>query len=94
MTAAVIKVSGDRWLFFCPGCVCAHFVDARWTVSGGEEEPTISPSVLVYPSLGQPRCHSFVVAGFIRFLGDSTHALAGKTVPLPPWGEVPGGYRA
>lgn len=33
------------------------------------------------------RCHSFVRAGQIEFLGDSSHELAGKTVPLeaPPW---------
>jgi len=28
-------------------------------------------------------CHSFVTDGMIQFLGDSTHELAGKTVPLP-----------
>lgn len=27
-------------------------------------------------------CHSFVTDGRIQFLGDCTHALAGKTVPL------------
>ena len=30
-------------------------------------------------------CHSFIVDGKIQFLGDCTHALAGQTVPLPPW---------
>jgi hypothetical protein len=30
------------------------------------------------------RCHSFVADGRIRFLTDSTHALAGQTVDLPP----------
>jgi len=30
-------------------------------------------------------CHSFVRAGRIEFLGDSTHPLAGKTVDLPEW---------
>ena len=29
-------------------------------------------------------CHSFVRDGQIQFLGDCTHDLAGKTVPLPP----------
>ncbi len=29
------------------------------------------------------RCHSFVIAGSIQFLPDCTHALAGKSVPLP-----------
>jgi hypothetical protein len=28
-------------------------------------------------------CHSFVTKGQILFLSDCTHALAGKTVPLP-----------
>jgi hypothetical protein len=30
-------------------------------------------------------CHSFVTDGRIQFLTDSTHALAGQTVPLPPF---------
>lgn len=30
-----------------------------------------------------PRCHSFVTAGRIQFLGDCGHALAGQTVDLP-----------
>lgn len=29
-------------------------------------------------------CHSFVKDGQIQFLGDCTHALAGRTVPLEP----------
>ena len=30
-------------------------------------------------------CHSFVRDGRIQFLGDCTHALAGRTVDLPDW---------
>lgn len=30
-------------------------------------------------------CHSFVTNGMIQFLGDCTHELAGKTVPLEPF---------
>lgn len=30
-------------------------------------------------------CHSYVTNGHIQFLCDSTHALAGQTVPLPGW---------
>lgn len=33
-------------------------------------------------------CHSFVIDGQVQFLADSTHALAGKTVPLPDFGVV------
>jgi hypothetical protein len=31
------------------------------------------------------RCHSFVKNGMVEFLGDCTHPLAGKTVPLGDW---------
>jgi hypothetical protein len=30
-------------------------------------------------------CHSFVTEGRIEFLSDSTHELAGQTVPIPEW---------
>lgn len=30
-------------------------------------------------------CHSFLREGQIDFCGDSSHALAGKTVDLPEW---------
>jgi hypothetical protein len=29
------------------------------------------------------RCHTFIRAGMVEFLGDCTHALAGQTLPLP-----------
>jgi hypothetical protein len=71
-----------------------------WGWNGDLERPTFSPSVLVkgfgYPhgidpapgetqKPGPTVCHSFVTDGRIQFLGDSTHALAGQTVDLPPW---------
>jgi hypothetical protein len=31
------------------------------------------------------RCHSYVTDGNIQFLSDSTHKLAGQTIPLPDW---------
>ena len=34
-------------------------------------------------------CHSFVVNGSIQFLTDCTHSLAGRTVTLPEWEDVP-----
>lgn len=34
------------------------------------------------------QCHSFVRDGQIEFLSDCTHALAGKTVPLPDWPDA------
>lgn len=99
MTDRYVRVSGtapDRslWLW-CPGCDDAHRITIDppngWTWDGNETAPTISPSLLVdYGMVRGVRtvCHSFVRAGRWDFLADSTHALAGKTVPavpLPDW---------
>jgi hypothetical protein len=39
--------------------------------------------------LNDPRfgtcCHVFVTKGEIQFLGDCTHELKNKTVPIPAW---------
>jgi hypothetical protein len=81
--------------FWCPGCDMHHGVYIRvwrpggnpvWTFNGNLEKPTFTPSILVtMPIEGEkPKiCHSFVTDGRIQFLGDCTHALAGKTVDLP-----------
>lgn len=39
-------------------------------------------------------CHSFVTDGRIQFLGDCTHAMAGKTVDLPDWEQLRNQVRA
>ena len=78
---------GPGWRHYCPGCERMHVIptDARaqpnghkWTFDGNMESPTFSPSINI---VGQ--CHYFIRAGMIEFCGDSKHALAGKTVPLP-----------
>ena len=63
------------------------------------ESPTFTPSILVsYPAnpnaleefkewRTERRCHSFVKDGMIQFLADSTHKLAGQTVPIPDWDD-------
>lgn len=58
-------------------CYCKRNAEKR---AAGEE---------VYFECGV--CHSFVEAGMIRFLSDCTHALAGRTVPLPIWATPYGG---
>lgn len=65
-----------------------------WTFDGNLDAPTFSPSVLHHAHGGvvdgpnefkpQVQCHYFIRAGRIEFCGDSRHALAGKTVDLPP----------
>ena len=92
---------GKSLLFYCAGCGMAHQVwvglgpGPRWGWNGDAERPTFTPSVLVnggrlaVDGKTMPLvCHSFVTDGRIQYLSDSTHALAGQTVDLPPfrWG--------
>jgi hypothetical protein len=85
------------YTFCCPGCDCPHTIKTEpypngWGFDGNQDAPTFTPSILVYPSqtlddagqvVATPRCHSFVRAGRIEFLSDSTHKLSGQTVELP-----------
>ncbi len=81
--------------FYCPGCKWYHAVHinpylnsigASWGFNGDLEKPTFSPSVLHRVEIPHMRkvltCHSFVENGQIKYLPDSTHALAGQTVDL------------
>jgi len=54
------------------GCWCVY--DAE-EIAAGRPPSGFSCSI----------CHSFVTDGQIQFLGDCTHKLAGRTVPLPAW---------
>lgn len=67
-----------------------------WNWNGDVNKPTFSPSLLVKMGpLADPIthlapkdaphrvCHSFIKDGFIQFLGDCTHQLAGQTVEIP-----------
>jgi len=77
----------------------------KWTYNGNAEKPTFNPSILVRLEWSKNMdpgdnpdeyrdevCHSFVRDGMIQFLGDCTHALAGKTVEIPEWPHRPGSY--
>lgn len=90
---------GSGYELFCPGCGYTHFLavekpnrhGAKWDFSGDAHSPTFSPSLVVTvnadrdPDFESPRsvCHSFIRNGNWEFLSDSTHQLAGKTVPIP-----------
>lgn len=70
---------------------------ARWTFDGNVDRPTFSPSMHIkWGRFADPSyrvepgeedlsgvCHYFLRDGQLQYLGDSTHALAGQTVPLP-----------
>ena len=85
---------------WCPGCEGRHAWQTAdgphpkgptWDYDGNPERPTVSPSLLVmYGGLsGDRRCHSFIQNGQWQFLGDSTHTLAGQTVPMVQIEEWP-----
>lgn len=83
---------GKVYLHWCPGCESLHGINvekpndwnAVWSFDGNLESPTFSPSINLVG-----RCHYFIRAGRIEFCGDSTHKLAGQTVPLP---DIPEGF--
>lgn len=59
-----------------------------WTFNGDQAKPTFGPSLLYreeYEGKVQRVCHLYVKAGQIEFLGDCTHELRGKTVPMEPF---------
>lgn len=84
---------------WCPGCNRMHAfaIDgsnrngSQWTWDGNAEAPTCHPSMNITMARHQDqdvtvpaaRCHYFLRAGRIEFLGDCTHALAGQTIDLP-----------
>ena len=52
-----------------------------WSWNGSVDKPTLMPSVKTESWEGWV-CHSWVTVGNVRFLEDSSHELAGKTVEL------------
>lgn len=94
------KMMGPLFLFHCPGCKYNHSFRVKtgkdvesgrdlpvWQWNGDMIRPTFSPSLLVN-SGDKSQCHSFVEDGRIRYLSDSRHELAGKTVDLPDWDRI------
>ena len=86
------KLSYPGIMFICPGCELegsgVHILPVNndvkapsWDWNGDVEKPTLSPSILTKHD--NFVCHSFLTDGVFHFLSDSTHALAGKSVPIP-----------
>ena len=97
MEAKVCKKTTTQVIFWCPGCEHIHAVLVEgphaWNWNNSLSAPTFKPSILVngnkkYHNPQQPRCHSFVTDGSIKFLNDCTHKLAGQTVKLVSTPEI------
>lgn len=85
------QLTSDRWLqWFCEGCQEHHGVPIEganaWRWNGSTDNPTLHPSVLINRGRSNPTrhtCHMWITEGRVQFLGDCTHALAGKTTDIP-----------
>lgn len=96
---AKMRSTTDGFSWWCPGCEEGHPLPYKrgWTFDGNLDAPTFSPSFKhEYPrfkrvdergiGIGEKEpycCHYIITAGQVMFCSDSTHALAGKTVPMP-----------
>lgn len=82
------------YYFWCSGCNETHYINTiknndvkgNWQFNNDINNPTVNPSILI--NVGglnktKPICHSFIKNGYIQFLNDCTHQLAGQTVQLP-----------
>ncbi len=90
-----LRKTVEGYVHWCPACEEMHvfFVDrptrkgARWGFDGNVDAPTFTPSMNITVGPDEDgkveRCHYFLRVGQLEFCGDSTHALAGRTVPLP-----------
>lgn len=86
------KHGKPQYLYMCPGCGYEH---AFGLISDGGhhdfnmdyEKPTIRPSLLQNFSPDRI-CHAFIIDGYIQFLNDCWHKLAGQTVELPQVKEI------
>lgn len=90
------QLSDGKLVWWCPACETYHggFVDGQnrpvWGFDGNFESPTFTPSFLVkMPRADKVNiCHTFVKNGQIQYLNDSTHSMAGKTIPMVNIDEV------
>lgn len=76
-------------LFYCPGCKSNHSYRIKgignvpvWQWNGSMEKPTFSPSLLVWGSRPECRCHLFINDGIISFLSDCAHDLKNTKVTM------------
>lgn len=93
---ARIKMINGRPHFFCPGCLCLHFMDARFVFNWNMSLPTFKPKVVMRigpfpdgPHAGKViTCDFQVIEGVIIFFPGSTHKEAGKKIPLPDFEDM------
>jgi len=79
--------------FFCKGCKHEHVYQTEksgkemaWQFNEDLNNPTFTPSLLNtcpnHPDPKQRLCHLYVTNGWIQYLGDCSHDLAGQTIEM------------
>ena len=69
-----------------------HAHGPEWEFNGNDLKPSFTPSLLVngvspvaeVVKRGGHRCHLYVTLGMVKYLGDCSHELKNKTVPISP----------
>lgn len=103
---AKMRSMTDGFSWYCPGCKGMHPLPSNrgWAFNGDLDRPTFTPSFRhswkrfhsytdAGVGVGEPFecvCHYIVTNGNVQFCGDSTHSLAGQTIPMP---DLPEAYR-
>lgn len=94
-----LRRAEGAYMWYCPACEEMQPLPDSWTFDGNLELPTFSPSFKHEWDQGplDPRrkpghyiCHYIVTNGQVAYCSDSTHALAGQTIPMP---DLPPEYR-
>lgn len=84
-----LRSSIEEPAIWCPGCKEHHVLPWKrggWTFNGNTERPTFTPSFRISGGAGSV-CHFVLTDGILNFCSDSSHELAGKSVPLPKLDE-------
>jgi hypothetical protein len=79
--SSTLRRATNAYMHWCPACEEMHMLPDTWVFDGNVESPTFSPS---FKHLHRDDiCHYTLSKGVLAYCDDSTHALKGKTIPLP-----------
>lgn len=92
MPKVIVDYDDCSLMWKCPGCQLQHIIyfdpetSPCWHWNNNVESPTITPSVRVRWTYGDPlvnhTCHFFITDGVIKYLNDCTHKYSGMSVAM------------
>ena len=75
-----------EYTFFCPACGTHHWFSTtgrepnNHCFNGDMHRPTVSPAIITVT--GKHRCCLYIRGGYLQYLPESTHDLAGQTIKM------------